>query len=80
MLRHTDAISYIQRQHTRKNSRAGIPFFFGAVPELLIAGQLQIGLFLVHLGLLKADSVRVRRAEKVEESLPQTGPQAVNIP
>ena len=43
-----------------KNGGTGIPLLLCRVPELLVAGQVHMGLSLFHLGFLEADEVRIQ--------------------
>ena len=75
------AIGGIQGRMGGEHRCAGISLFLCGVPKLQPAfPQLQLGLPLDHLCLLKAEKVGGLPAEEVQKPLVQTGPQAVYIP
>ena len=53
---------------TSKDGRAGIPFFDGAVPVLLVSWKVQFRLVRLHFRFLHAEEVGVALLEKVVKS------------
>ena len=59
---------------------AGIALFLGAVPVLVVARKIKVGLVRLHLGFAQAEDVGVLGLKKIKKALARTGAQAVYIP
>ena len=80
MLVDTETVRNGKRLFLREHSRTGITFFLRAVPVFKIVGEIKGRLFPLHLGLLHAEDIRVRRRHKIRKAFGHTGPQPVHIP
>ena len=63
-----------------KNGGAGIALLVGRIPKGSVTVEAQVELARLHLGLLEAEEIGVKRIESFGETFPCTGPQAVDIP
>ena len=75
-----DAIRHGEGFHACKDRRARIALFLRTVKILLIAGQIEDRLPLLHLRLLQAEGIRVELLERLHEALLEGGTQTVDIP
>ena len=75
-----DVVGHTQGLPPGENGGAGVALLLRRVPVLKVAGGVDVGLTGLHLGLLQAQRVAVRGGEKVEKSLFDAGPQAVDVP
>ena len=75
-----EIIAHLQRFPPGENGGAGVAFFVGAVPEAVIAGQVELCLLGLHFGFLQAEHVRIFRCSKIEKPLAQACAQAVYVP
>ena len=75
-----EVIGHGQGRPAGEHGGAGIARLVGAVPEPLVALQLEGRLLRPHLRLLQADDIRIRQGAEVQKALVQAGPQAVDIP
>ena len=75
-----EIIGHGQGRAAGEHGGAGIARLVGAVPEPLVALQLEGRLLGTHLRLLQADDVRIRQRAEVQKALVQAGPQAVDVP
>ena len=73
-------IADAQRLGFGEDSDAGIALFLGAVPVLVVARKIKVGLVRLHLGLAQAEDVGVLGLKKIKKALARTGAQAVYIP
>ena len=80
MLVDTETVRNVKRLFLREHSRTGITFLLRAVPVFKIVGEIKGRLFPLHLGLLHAEDIRVRRRHKIRKAFGHTGPQPVHIP
>ena len=80
VLIHADAVRDRNRLLPGEDGRAGIALFIGAVPILVIAGKIDLGLSLLHLGLLQAIDIRIGLPHIFHKALAQAGAQAVDVP
>ena len=80
VLRDADAAGNGQGLYARKDRGAGISLFLGAVKILLIAGQIEDRLPLLHLRFLQAEGVRIEFFERLHEALFECGAQSVDVP
>ena len=63
-----------------KHSSAGIAFFLGIVPELMVTVRLEPDLSGLQLCFLKAEYIGIRLMKKVLKAFTDAGPQTVDIP
>ena len=77
---YTDAVTDRNRLVLGKDGCAGIAFFLGIVPILVVAGKRKIQLAFRQLGFLQAEKVCICFLKKVQKPFLYAGPQAVNIP
>ena len=77
---HADAVSHLYGLFLCKNCSAGIALFLGAVPVLVVARKVKVGLVRLHLGLAQAEDVGVLGLKKIKKAFARTGAQAVYIP
>ena len=75
-----EAIAHRQRRRFGPDGRAGVAFFLGAVPILLIAGQLHLSLALLHLCLLQTENIRICLFKKIHKSFLHTCTDSIYIP
>ena len=80
VLLYTDAIGHREGLYARKDRRTRIPLFLCAVKILLIAGQIEDRLSLLHLGLLQAEYIGIQLLERFHEALLERGAQSVDVP
>ena len=80
MLRDAQVIAHGEGLAFGKDDRAGIALLFRVAPVALIAGEIQLDLPGLELGLLQADEIRLEAAENVLEALLLHGPQTVHVP
>ena len=69
-----------QRLPPGEHGGAGVAGLVRAVPEHVVARQVELRLLRAHFRLLQADDVRVREGAEIQKSLAQTRPQAVDVP
>ena len=80
MLGDADAVGHRERLHARKDRCARVALFLRTVKILLVAGQIEDRLPLLHLRLLQAEGIGVELLERLHEALFEGGAQAVDIP
>ena len=80
MLVDADAVGDVQGQVPAVDGRSGVALFVGRVPIGGVAGELQVQLARLHLGLLQAEEIGVQVYENVRKPFAGHGPQAIDIP
>ena len=75
-----EAVSHRQGLRPGEDGGAGVALLIGVVPVHVVAGELQLHLALLDLGLLEAVHVRPQGLAGLQKALFQTGPQAVDVP
>ena len=75
-----DTIADRNRLLPAKDRRSGIAFFFGVVPVLIVALQIEVDLPLLKLCFLQTNRVSVDLAEKIHKALCDARAKSVYIP
>ena len=63
-----------------KDCRAGVAFFLGVIPVLVVARQIKCDLSFLQLGFLDAEKIGICGMKIIEKSFLYTGAQPVNVP
>ena len=69
-----------QRLHAAVDGRSAVALLVGEVPPRAVSRELQVQLTRLHLGLLQAEEVGIKRLEDFTEILPHYGTQAIHVP
>ena len=75
-----DAACDLKRFVFCKDCRAGVAFFLGVIPVLVVARQIKCDLSFLQLGFLNTEKIGICGMKIVEKSFLYTGAQPVNVP